>query len=183
VDRARPNKHTASQSEARSYDDADLPALLEIRPDPLFLVLDCITDPHNFGACLRTADAAGVTAVVVPKDKSCPVNDTVRRVSCGGADSVPIVRVTNLARAMERMKKGGVWFVGTSDHGQKSIYETDLKGPIAIVMGAEGEGMRRLTEENCDFLVQIPMSGTVECLNVSVATGVCLFEAIRQRLK
>ena len=109
------------------------------------------------------------------------LSEAVRRVSCGGADSVPIVRVTNLARTMEKLKKLGVWLVGTADEGKKSIYDQDLKGPIGIVMGGEGEGMRRLTQENCDFLVRIPMLGQVPCLNVSVATGVCLFEAVRQR--
>jgi 23S rRNA (guanosine2251-2'-O)-methyltransferase len=185
VDRvARQNKHAGfTAPDVRTLEEVDLQGLLESRPDPLVLILDCVTDPHNFGACLRTADAAGVTCVIVPKDKSAPVTETVRRVSCGGADNVPIVRVTNLARTMERLKKAGLWLVGTSDQGTQTLYQTDLKGPIGIVMGAEGDGMRRLTEENCDFLVQIPMSGAVECLNVSVATGVCLFEAVRQRLK
>lgn len=180
---ARPNRHAAASAgtEVRTLDDLDLPGLLESTPTPLVLILDCITDPHNFGACLRTADAAGVTCVIVPKDKSAPVTETVRRVSCGGADSVPIVRVTNLARTMEKLKKLGVWLVGTSDAGKQSLYEMDLKGPTGIVMGAEGDGMRRLTEEHCDFLVQIPMQGSVPCLNVSVATGVCLFEVVRQR--
>jgi 23S rRNA (guanosine2251-2'-O)-methyltransferase len=184
VDTARPNRHAApaTNQEIRTYDDLDLAGLLEETPTPLVLILDCVTDPHNLGACLRTADAAGVTAVILPKDKSAPVNETVRRVSCGGADHVPIVRVTNLARTMEKLKKLGVWLVGTSDQGTQSLYQTDLKGPIGIVMGAEGTGMRRLTEEHCDFLIKIPMGGAVECLNVSVATGVCLFEAVRQRL-
>jgi 23S rRNA (guanosine2251-2'-O)-methyltransferase len=181
---ARPNRHAAAapSAEPKHYDDLDLAGLLETTPTPLVLILDCITDPHNFGACLRTADAAGVTCVIVPKDKSAPVTETVRRVSCGGADHVPIVRVTNLARTMEKLKKAGLWLVGTSDAATQTLYQTDLKGPIGIVMGAEGDGMRRLTEENCDFLVNIPMGGSVECLNVSVATGVCLFEAVRQRL-
>ncbi|HSI64485.1 MAG TPA: 23S rRNA (guanosine(2251)-2'-O)-methyltransferase RlmB [Candidatus Saccharimonadia bacterium] len=179
---ARANKHVPVLSEIRFYDESDLADLLEASPNPpLVLVLDCVQDPHNFGACLRTADAAGVTLVVVPKDKSAPVSDTVRRVACGGAESVPIVRVTNLARAMDKLKELGVWLVGTADGAAKSIYQADLKGPTGIVMGAEGEGLRRLTGERCDFLVQIPMGGKVECLNVSVATGVCLFEAVRQR--
>ncbi len=149
---------------------------------PFVLILDCVQDPHNLGAILRTADAAGVDAVVAPKDKAVGITETVRRVSVGGADHVPFAQVTNLARTMEKLKEAGVWFVGTSDHATaKSIYELDLKGPLAIVMGAEGKGMRRLTEENCDFLASIPMAGTVDCLNVSVATGVCVFEAVRQR--
>jgi 23S rRNA (guanosine2251-2'-O)-methyltransferase len=165
------------------YEEGDLPGLLADRPDPLILILDCIQDPHNLGACLRTADAAGCACVIMPKDKSAPVTETVVRVSCGGAHSVPLVRVTNLARAMERLKELGVWIVGTADETTQSLYDIDLKGPIAIVMGAEGEGMRRLTGELCDFLARIPMAsgGRVPCLNVSVATGVCLFEAVRQR--
>ncbi|MCB1225660.1 MAG: 23S rRNA (guanosine(2251)-2'-O)-methyltransferase RlmB [Verrucomicrobiales bacterium] len=178
---ARPNRHANPDARTRFYDESDLESLLAAHPTPLVLVLDCVQDPHNLGACLRTADAAGVAAVVLPKDKSAPVTDTVRRVACGAAESVPIVRVTNLARAMERLQQLGVWLVGTADGATQSLYETDLSGPIGIVMGAEGTGLRRLTQEKCDFLVQIPMGGTVDCLNVSVATGVCLFEAVRQR--
>jgi 23S rRNA (guanosine2251-2'-O)-methyltransferase len=182
VHTARPNKHTRPNSDIILREEEELPALIEGSPAPLLLVLDCVQDPQNLGACLRSADAAGVTCLVIPKDKSAPISDTVVRVSCGGAENVPIVRVTNLARAMEKMKKLGVWFVGTTDEATKSLYDVDLKGPIAIVMGAEGAGMRRLTQENCDFLVSIPMAGQVPCLNVSVATGVCLFEAVRQRM-
>lgn len=178
---ARANKHTSAVGDIHFYDESDLATLIEASPNALVLILDCVQDPHNFGACLRTADAAGVAVVVVPKDKSSPVTDTVRRVACGGAENVPIARVTNLARAMEKLKELGVWLVGTADEAGKSIYDIDLKGPVGIVMGAEGEGMRRLTGERCDFLVQIPMNGKVPCLNVSVATGVCLFEAVRQR--
>lgn len=165
------------------YEEGDLPMLLDEIESPLVLILDCIQDPHNLGACLRTADAAGCACVVMPKDKSAPITETVVRVSCGGAHHVPLVRVTNLARAMEKLKELGVWLVGTADESEKSIYDMDLKGGIGIVMGAEGEGMRRLTGEHCDFLVRIPMGGKVPCLNVSVATGVCLFEAVRQRVK
>jgi 23S rRNA (guanosine2251-2'-O)-methyltransferase len=181
VHTARANKHSRPNTGIVLYEEDDLPGLLENHPTPLLLILDCVQDPHNFGACLRTADGAGVAAVIVPKDKSAPLTDTVLRVSCGGAEHVPIVRVVNMSRCMEKLKKLGVWLVGTSDQGKQSIYDVELKGPIGIVMGAEGEGMRRLTEEKCDFLVQIPMAGTVPCLNVSVATGVCLFEAVRQR--
>lgn len=181
---ARQNRHSqAPPAAVRIYEEDDLPFLLDGKPDPLVLVLDCIQDPHNLGACLRTADAAGVACVVMPKDKSAPVSDTVLRVSCGGAENVPLVRVTNLARAMDRLKKLGVWLVGTADEATQSLYDLDLKGGIGIVMGAEGEGMRRLTAEHCDFLARIPMTGKVPCLNVSVATGVCLFEAVRQRIR
>jgi 23S rRNA (guanosine2251-2'-O)-methyltransferase len=178
---ARANKHSNTTATIPHYDEEDLATLLVDKPNPLVLVLDCIQDPHNLGACLRTADAAGCDLVVMPKDKTAPVSETVIRIACGGAENVPIARVTNLARAMEKLKALGVWFVGTGDEAKQSIYDMDLKGPIGIVMGAEGEGMRRLTGEKCDFLVKIPMSGQVECLNVSVATGVCLFEVVRQR--
>ena len=147
------------------------------------LILDCVQDPHNLGAILRTADGAGVQAVVVPKDKSAGITDTVRRISVGAADSVPFVRVTNLSRAMKSLQDAGMWLVGTSDKAEKTLFETDLKGCLGVVIGAEGDGLRRLTEEGCDFLVKLPMVGQVPCLNASVATGVCLYEAVRQRSK
>jgi 23S rRNA (guanosine2251-2'-O)-methyltransferase len=183
---ARQNRHVSPTANMpHVHDEGDLAALLADKPDPLVLILDCIQDPHNLGACLRTADAAGCTCVIMPKDKSAPITETVLRVSCGGAHNVPLVRVTNLARVMEKLKDLGIWIVGTADETSQSLYDIDLKGPIAIVMGAEGEGMRRLTGELCDFLARIPMGrgSRVPCLNVSVATGVCLFEAMRQRLK
>ena len=148
---------------------------------PLILILDSITDPHNLGACLRTADAAGVDAVVIPKDKSAPVNATVRKVACGAAESVAIFSVTNLARCMETLQERGIWIVGTADDTELGINEQDLKGPLAIAMGSEGSGLRRLTREHCDYLVALPMAGAVSSLNVSVATGITLFEAVRQR--
>ena len=178
---ARQNRHSRSDSQIVTYDEDDLAPLLEGKSDPIVLILDCVQDPHNLGACLRTADAAGVAMVVMPKDKSAPISETVIRVACGGAENVPLVRVTNLARAMDKLKDLGVWLVGTADEAKQSLYDIDLKGPIGIVMGAEGPGMRRLTGEHCDFLAKLPMSGRVECLNVSVATGVCLFECVRQR--
>ena len=148
---------------------------------PLLLVLDGVTDPHNLGACLRTADAAGVQAVIVPKDKSATLNATVRKVACGAAEVVPLVAVTNLARTLEKLQKLGLWVVGTAGEATQEIYDLDLRGPTVLVMGAEGRGMRRLTREHCDYLAKLPMSGSVSSLNVSVATGVCLFEAVRQR--
>lgn len=195
---ARPNKHTARPDQqadkapghyekaptkvvVKALDEGDLSTILEQQPQGLYLVLDCIQDPHNLGAILRTADGAGVAAVIAPKDKSVGITETVLRVSVGAAEKVPFVQVTNLARTMKSLKEAGLWFVGTSDHGDRSLYDMDLRGGIALVMGAEGDGMRRLTEENCDFLIRIPMHGSVPCLNVSVATGVCLYEAIRQR--
>ena len=149
--------------------------------EALLLVLDGVTDPHNFGACLRSAEAAGVTAVVVPKDRAVGVTPTVRRASAGAADRVPIVAATNLARTLKALKDAGVWLVGLAGDTPQSLYSVDLDGPIAIVLGGEGEGMRRLTRESCDFLAQIPMRGDIESLNVSVATGVALFETLRQR--
>lgn len=148
---------------------------------PFLLVLDGVQDPHNLGACLRTADAAGVTAVIVPRDRAAGLSPVVRKVASGAAEIVPLIQVTNLARTLKGLKDRNIWVVGTDDQAEKSVYQADLKGPLALVLGAEGPGLRRLTKENCDLLVTIPMLGTVESLNVSVATGVVLFEAIRQR--
>ncbi|MCF7848021.1 MAG: 23S rRNA (guanosine(2251)-2'-O)-methyltransferase RlmB [Kiritimatiellales bacterium] len=178
---SRMNRH-ASGSKALIKEESELDDLLDQVKEPLILILDCVQDPHNLGACLRSANGAGVDAVIIPKDKSAPVTDTVIAVSCGGATHTPVFRVTNLARTMEQLKKRGIWIYGTSDHqGTQDLYETDLTGPLALVMGSEAKGMRRLTQENCDFLLSFPMAGFVECLNVSVATGVCLFEIVRQR--
>ena len=148
---------------------------------PLLLVLDGVQDPHNLGACLRTADAAGVNAVVVPRDRAAGLSPTVRKVASGAAETVPLIQVVNLARTLRWLKERDIWIVGTDDAAPKSLYESNLTGPLAIVLGAEGPGLRRLTKEGCDALVGIPMKGVVESLNVSVATGVVLFEAIRQR--
>lgn len=148
---------------------------------PLLLILDGVTDPHNLGACLRSADAAGVNALIVPKDKSADLNSSVRKVACGAAESVPFVRVSNLARTLEKLKEQGIWLFGTAGEAEQSVFEVDFKGPMALIMGAEGKGMRRLTRESCDYLLNLPMSGAVSSLNVSVATGICLFEAVRQR--
>jgi 23S rRNA (guanosine2251-2'-O)-methyltransferase len=180
---ARENRHVQTvETSVPSLDEDDVLAIVAQQAVPFVLILDCVQDPHNLGAILRTADAAGVHVVVAPKDKAVGITETVRRVSVGAADHVPFAQVTNLARTVDELKAAGLWLVGTSDHAtSKSIYELDLKGPLALVLGAEEKGMRRLTEENCDFLARIPMAGKVECLNVSVATGVCLFEAVRQR--
>ncbi|QXO17657.1 MULTISPECIES: 23S rRNA (guanosine(2251)-2'-O)-methyltransferase RlmB [Vibrio] len=166
---------------SKPLNENDLDAILAQHEQPLLLVLDGVTDPHNLGACLRNADAAGVAAVIVPKDKSAPMTATVSKVACGAAETVPLVRVTNLARTMRALQEQGVWFVGTAGEATHDIYHSKLTGPLAIVMGAEGDGMRRLTRETCDDLIKIPMAGTVSSLNVSVATGICLFEAVRQR--
>ena len=164
---------------AKSLDEC-----LEALPDDepvLILVLDGITDPHNLGACLRVADGAGVHAVIAPKDHAVGLNATVAKVASGAADTVPYFMVTNLARTLNELKERGIWIIGTSDDAPTSIYQNDFKGPVAWVLGAEGEGMRQLTRKNCDELVSIPMRGAVESLNVSVASGVCLYEALRQR--
>jgi 23S rRNA (guanosine2251-2'-O)-methyltransferase len=156
-------------------------ALEAAGPVPLLLVLDGVQDPHNLGACLRSADAAGVAAVIVPRDRAAGLTPVVRKVAAGAAESVPLVAVVNLARTLRDLKERGLWLVGTDDAADKTLYEADLRGPLGLVMGSEGEGMRRLTRECCDQLVSIPMAGTVESLNVSVAAGVALFETVRQR--
>ena len=159
-----------------------LDAILENPDHPLlFLILDGVQDPHNLGACLRTADATGVDAVIIPKDRSVSITSTVVKVASGAAYTVPLVSVTNLSRTIHHLQDAGVWFVGTDGASTQSLYELNLTGSIAIVMGAEGSGMRRLTKEKCDYLVKLPMEGTVESLNVSVATGICLYEVLRQR--
>jgi len=160
----------------------DLPTLIErAGRDALFLALDGITDPHNLGACLRSAAAANVSAVIVPKDRAVGVTPVVRRASAGAADRVPFIAATNLARALRTLKESGVWLTGLAGDAMTSIYDIDLKGPAALVLGGEGEGMRRLTREACDHLARIPMPGEMESLNVSVAAGIVLFEAVRQR--
>ena len=180
---ARRNKHVRSapaKIAVKALGEDVLDGILDKSPNPLLLILDCVQDPHNLGAILRTADGAGVDAVIAPRDKSVGITETVLRVSVGAAEKVPFIQVTNLARTMKQLQGRGIWIFGTSDKGDRDLYETDFTGPV---MGAEGEGMRRLTEENCDFLIRIPMKGSVPCLNVSVATGVCLYEMVRQRLR
>jgi len=153
----------------------------DLTEPPFFLILDGVEDPHNLGACLRVADAMGVHAVIAPKDRAVGLNATVRKVACGAAETVPFIAVTNLARTIRELKDAGVFVVGTTMDAPNTLLNTKLDGPLALVLGAEGDGMRRLTAENCDVLVTIPMFGTVESLNVSVASGVCLYEARRQR--
>lgn len=165
-------------AQVKSLDD-----LLDgVQEPPLLLVLDGVTDPHNLGACLRVANGAGVHAVIAPKDHAVGVNATVAKVASGAADIVPYFMVTNLARTLGELKERNIWCVGTSDDAPKTLYETDLTMPLALVMGAEGKGMRQLTMKTCDMMLRIPMQGAVESLNVSVASGVCMYEALRQRL-
>ena len=171
----------AKAKPGKQYDESDLDKILSASKKPFLLILDGVTDPHNLGACLRTADAAGVDAVVVPKDKSAALTPVVRKVACGAAEVIPLVQVTNLARTLRELQDAGVWIVGTAGEAEQNIYESKLEGPMALVMGAEGKGMRRLTREHCDELIKLPMAGSVSSLNVSVATGVCLYEIVRQR--
>ena len=163
------------------YSEADLATIVQRNTNPLLLILDGVTDPHNLGACLRSADAAGVVAVIAPRDNAASLTPVVRKVACGAAEVIPFIQVTNLARTLKALQEMGVWIVGTAGEADTLLYEQDLSGPIALAMGAEGSGLRRLTREYCDFLVKLPMAGSVSSLNVSVATGVCLFEALRQR--
>jgi 23S rRNA (guanosine2251-2'-O)-methyltransferase len=172
----------AAMRPLKAWDEHDLAkALDQLTVDPLLLILDGVTDPHNLGACLRTADAAGAHAVVIPKDRSATVDGVVRKVAAGAAEFMPVVSVTNLARILEALKERGIWVVGTDGEAEKMLYAADLKRPLALVLGAEGSGMRRLTKDKCDFLVRIPMAGHTPSLNVSVAAGIALFEALRQR--
>ncbi|MGE5338332.1 MAG: 23S rRNA (guanosine(2251)-2'-O)-methyltransferase RlmB [Gemmatimonadota bacterium] len=163
--------------QARTLDDV----LSGVRKDTLLLLLDGVTDPRNLGACLRTADAAGADAVIVPRDRSAAMTPVVAKAAAGAAEAIPLVAVTNLARAMEDVRQAGVWVAGAAGDADRLIYDLDLVGPLAWALGAEGEGLRRLTREHCDWLARIPMAGHVESLNVSVAAGVCLFETRRQR--
>jgi 23S rRNA (guanosine2251-2'-O)-methyltransferase len=173
----------ALSQQLKNYSEKDLDELLENLNEPAFLlILDGVQDPHNLGAILRTADAAGVHAVIAPKDKAVGITATVSKVACGAAETIPFIQVTNLARMMESLKERNIWIYGAAGEAKQTLYQTKLKGSIAIVMGAEGDGLRRLTRDLCDVLLNIPMHGSVSSLNVSVATGVFLFEAVRQRL-
>jgi 23S rRNA (guanosine2251-2'-O)-methyltransferase len=161
----------------------DLDAVLDAVDGPaLLLILDGVTDPHNLGACLRSADGAGAHAVIAPKDKAVGLTPVAVKVASGAAESVPFVQVTNLARTLEALKQRGIWLIGTDGEAPATVFETDLRGPVGLVLGSEGKGMRRLTREHCDLLVRLPMQGRVESLNVSVAAGICLYEALRQRI-
>jgi 23S rRNA (guanosine2251-2'-O)-methyltransferase len=177
--------HQGAVAAVRPLQPLDENALIEmlaaLAGDALLLVLDGVTDPHNLGACLRTADAAGAHALIIPRDRSASVDGVVRKVAAGAAEFVPVVSVTNLARILDRLKERGIWVVGADEDAVQSIHSADLVRPLALVLGAEGSGMRRLTRERCDYLVRIPMAGSVGSLNVSVAAGVALFEARRQR--
>lgn len=165
-----------------NLDESDLFRLIGELDEPAFLlILDGVQDPHNLGACMRTAEAAGAHAVVAPKDRASGITPTALKVSSGAAERLPFIQVTNLARVLRELQQNGVWLVGTSGESEATLFEVDLKGPLGVILGAEGKGIRRLTREHCDQVVYIPMKGSAESLNVSVAAGVCLFEASRQR--
>jgi 23S rRNA (guanosine2251-2'-O)-methyltransferase len=166
---------------ARAEQDLD-ELLAAIDGPPFLLILDGVTDPHNLGACLRSADAAGAHAVIAPKDNAVGLTPVAVKVASGAAESMPFVQVTNLARTLDQLKRRGIWLIGTADDAETTLYQADLRGPLALVLGSEGKGMRRLTRERCDLLVRLPMLGRVESLNVSVAAGICLYEALRQRV-
>jgi len=183
-DRADGESHQGIIANARAAKvktEADLDDILNNTDQPFLLILDGVTDPHNLGACIRSADAAGVHAVIVPKDNAASLTPVVRKVACGAAETMPLIQVTNLARTMREIQERGIWIYGTAGEASQPLYETTMTGPVAIVMGAEGSGMRRLTREHCDYLVSLPMAGSVSSLNVSVTTGICLFEVVRQR--
>jgi 23S rRNA (guanosine2251-2'-O)-methyltransferase len=172
----------AAMRPLKGWDEHDLGELLDrLTVDPLLLILDGVTDPHNLGACLRTADAAGADAVIIPKDRAATLDSVARKVAAGAAEFIPVVSVTNLARTLEALKRRGVWIVGTEAEAAQTLYSADFRRPLAVVLGAEGAGMRRLTREKCDFLLRIPMVGHMESLNVSVSAGIVLFEVLRQR--
>jgi len=173
-----------TQQSGQQYIEADLEKLLDnLTVPPFLLILDGVQDPHNLGACLRTANAAGVHIVIAPQDRSVGLTPVARKIACGAAEITPFIQVTNLARTLGYLKERGIWLYGTADDANANLYETNLQGPIAFVLGAEGKGLRRLTKELCDYIIAIPMAGAVSSLNVSVATGVCLYEALRQRRK
>lgn len=176
--------HGDPQVGISTLDEVEALTLIDdLKEEAFILLLDHVQDPRNLGACLRTADGAGVNAVVIPSDRSAGITDVVRHVAAGAAEALSLIKVRNLARFMDSLKLRSVRLVGTSDMARSSVFEVDLRGPLGIVMGAEGKGIRRLTASYCDDLINIPMFGSVNCLNVSVATGVCLYEACRQRTK
>ena len=178
-------KHQGIIAEARlqpALDEVALKTVLaNLEVPPFLLILDGVQDPHNLGACLRTADAAGIHAVIAPRDKACGLTSTVRKVASGAAETMPFVQVTNLVRTMKSLQQDGIWIIGTDLAADTSLFDTDLTGPLALVLGAEEKGLRRLTREACDALVKLPMHGSVQSLNVSVSAGICLYEAVRQR--
>jgi len=183
TDGARHQGVMARLKEKQAMHETELSGFLkELDQPPFLLVLDGIQDPHNLGACMRTANAAGVHAVIVPKDRAVGITPVVRKVASGAAEDMPFIQVTNLARTLGALKDAGVWIIGADEGGATTLFDADLSGPVALVLGAEGKGLRRLTRDHCDVMVSIPMAGSVESLNVSVAAGICLYEVMRQRM-
>ena len=178
----RPPRHSKGPTIVYLENEDDLFDLLERTEKPLILILEGVQDPHNLGACLRTASGAGVTAVLAPVKGACGITPTVRDISCGGADDVPFLRIKNIGQLLRKFIDRGIQLIGTSDKGSESLYDLDLDQPSAIILGSEGWGMRKVTGDHCDHLIRLPMAGSVECLNVSVSAGVILYEAVRQRL-
>ncbi|WP_269524160.1 23S rRNA (guanosine(2251)-2'-O)-methyltransferase RlmB [Coraliomargarita parva] len=178
----KPPRHSQLAAVVHIENEDDLFDLIERTDNPLILVLEGVQDPHNLGACLRTASGAGVTAVIAPVKGACGITPTVRDISCGGADDIPFLKVKNIGMLLRKLSDQGIQIIGTSDRGDDSLYDVDFSGPAALVLGSEGWGLRKVTGDLCDRLVSIPMAGTVDCLNVSVSAGVCLYEAVRQRL-
>jgi len=178
----KPPRHSALSAVVQIENEDDLFDLIEGTENPLLLVLEGVQDPHNLGACLRTASGAGVTAVLAPVKGACGITPTVRDISCGGADEVPFLKVKNIGMLLRKFREEGIQIIGTSDRGGGDLYRMDFTPPTALVLGSEGWGLRKVTGDLCDHLVSIPMAGKVDCLNVSVSAGVCLYEAVRQRL-
>jgi 23S rRNA (guanosine2251-2'-O)-methyltransferase len=178
----KPPRYNRGAAIVHLVDETDLFRLLEETEDPLILILEGVQDPHNLGACIRTASGAGVTAVVAPKKGACGITDTVRDISCGGSEDVPFIQVRNLGQTLRKFQDAGIRLVATAEEATESLYEVDLTGPVGMILGSEGWGVRKKTSDNADHQVNIPMMGSVDCLNVSVSTGVCLYEAVRQRV-
>ena len=178
----KPPRHSATAAVVHIEDEHDLLDLIDRTENPLILLLEGVQDPHNLGACLRSASGAGVTAVLAPIKGAVGITPTVRDISCGGADDVPFLKIKNFSQLIAKLKDRGMQIVGTSDRGNDSLYDVDMTGPTAFILGSEGWGLRKVTGDHCDRLVSIPMAGSVDCLNVSVSAGVCLYEAVRQRL-
>jgi 23S rRNA (guanosine2251-2'-O)-methyltransferase len=178
----RAPRHSKGPTIVYLENENDLFELLDRTENPLILILEGVQDPHNLGACLRSASGAGVTAVLAPMKGACGITPTVRDISCGGADDVPFLRIKNFSQLLRKFKDQGIQLIGTSDKGTEMLYDLDLNRPTAVILGSEGWGMRKVTGDHCDHLISIPMAGTVECLNVSVSAGVILYEAVRQRL-
>ncbi|MEM7791267.1 MAG: 23S rRNA (guanosine(2251)-2'-O)-methyltransferase RlmB [Verrucomicrobiota bacterium] len=178
----RPPRYSQSAAVVHLEDENDLFDLIERTENPLLLILEGVQDPHNLGACLRTASGADVTAVLAPVKGACGITPTVRDISCGGADDVPFLRIKNISQLLRKLQDKAIQIIGTSDRGSESLYDLDLNQPTAVILGSEGWGMRKITAERCDHLISIPMARTVDCLNVSVSAGVILYEAVRQRL-